>query len=238
MEIESEIIPRSAVIVPQTIAVFVQQAPKSIIGNISVQYPQIASEQDTSPNEEDYDDDEQLYTAVDTQALLRKYPSNNIPIYLIEGTNTVAIVVPHFTNIITEKLIAKKITLIGDIKTQWLTLSPCQINNSLSICRLDLSSELFQDVPLLEPPHFVTGITAAVLAELSRRRPGGAGVGALVLNSEGQPGFEKIDADSLMDAAEQGASILVGEKNSREYLKSLSLSIRKVNSVVTPGMYI
>lgn len=225
-------------VIPQTIALLVQKASKATIGTITVTYPQIETHQEPTSTENDFDEDEQLYTAVDSQVLLRKYPTAEIPIQLIENTPTVVVIVPRFFNIIAERLMAKKIVLLLSAQSQVLTLSPCQINNNLTISRLDLSGQWFQDVPLLQPPHVITGISAALISELSKISFDFARGGALVLNSEGQPGFERIDADALMDAAEQTASFIVGSNNKDQFLKQLSLSVRKVNSAVTSGMYL
>lgn len=226
------------VIVPETIALLVSRAPHTTIGNLTVTYPQNDFQVDYTSTGNDFDEDEQLYTAVDTQAFLRKYPSTVIPIYRVDGTQTVAIIIPHFVNTIAERLVAKKLVLLLGSKSQALTLSPCQINNYLTISRLDMSPQLFQEVPILQPPHVVTGISAAFVSEFTKVYHNIARLGALVLNSEGQPGFEKIDADAIIDAAEQSANFIVGAKNKDEYLKSLSQTVRKVNSAVTSGMYL
>lgn len=217
---------------------FVQQASKSTVGSISVSYPEFQNSQEFLLPENDFDEDEQLYNAVDTQALIRKYPNIEIPLYKIDEQEALAMVVPHFANSIAERYVAKQIALLSKQLTQWLILSPCQINNNISICRLDLSSRMFTDVPILQPPHFITGICASLLSELMKLNVDPANIGALVLNSEGQPGFEKIDADALMEAAEKSASFLVGEQSKQKFLKTLSLTVRKINSAVTSGMYI
>lgn len=213
-------------------------APKAVLGSISVKYSFTERNANPATSEDEFDEDEQLYTAVNTQAVHRKYPSVEIPVYSIEGTQTVAIVVPHFANTITEKLVARKIVLLADSNTQWLVMAPSQINNNLAIYRLDLSPQLFSKVPLLQPPHFVTGIIASLLSALLMSGSDLANVGALVLNSEGQPGFEKIDADALVEAAENGAKILVGAEKKDDFLRDLSISVRKINSSATSGMYI
>lgn len=227
---------RAVVVVPFTIAPFIQQAAKSAIGNITVTYSKLDAQENDA--EDEFDEDEQLYSAVNSQAFLRKYSSTEIPVFEIEDLHTLALIIPHFPNIIVEKLVAKKIISLARPHTFWLTLAPCQINSNLSVCRIDQSSTLCTEAPQLQPPHFITGICAAIVSELSKNGVDTANVATLVLNSEGQPGFEKIDADALMDAASQGASILVGEKAKPGFLSTLSLSVRKINSSLTSGMYI
>lgn len=238
MDLRADVKISSMVVIPQTISLLIHTAPKTTIGSITVTYPQIETQLDSAPTEDDFDEDEQLYSAVDTQVLQRKYPSTAIPILLIDDSQTVAIIVPHFVNTIAERLVAKKIALISTAESQIMTFAPCQINNNLTISRLDMSPKWFQEVPLLQPPHVITGISAALISELSKTDFDFTRLGSLVLNAEGQPGFEKIDADAMMDAADQSANFLVGVKYKDEFLNQLSLTVRKVNSAVTSGMYL
>lgn len=235
---ETQISPTCVVVVPSTIASFVEKAPTTTVGIITVRYAQLDRSTDQDVLDDDFDENEQLYSVLNMQALLRKYPNVDIPVYHVTDTKTLAVVVPRFTNVYVEKLLAKKIALLGDEQTQWLTLAPCQINNNLSICRLDTSPENFKEVPLLQPPHVVTGISAALISEMAKSKGDLTKVFALVLNSEGQPGFEKVDADALMDAAEKGACMLVGKDRKVAYLKALSLSVRKISSADSYAMYI
>lgn len=230
--------PKQLLVVPSTISPIVQEASKTVVGNISIRYSYSEHDQNHETTEEEFDEDEQLYSAVNTQAILRNYPSATIPVYLIEDSHTVAIIVPHFANTMTEKLVAAKIVSLADRDAQWLVLAPCQINNNLSICRLDLSPQWYSNVPLLQPPHFVTGFSASIISAIFKSGYDLSKVSVLVLNSEGQPGFEKIDADALMEAAENGAKFIVGNEKKDGFLKELSVSVRKINSSATSGMYI
>lgn len=228
-----EISPDLIVILPLLMKVILDTVKnKKIAGEIEVSYPQLATE---TEQKEEYDEDEQLYSALSSEATARKYLLPSIQIYSLSAEGPVlGIVVPHLTNPIAEKKLAQEITQIGGKNTQWKLLAPCVLNNGTSLCRLDVGSE-YSEVPKLEPPHFVTGISAAVVSELAHQQRF-ANVSVLVLNAEGHPGFEKVDADSIMDAAELVASTFTPDRAG--YIKSLSQNVRRINSAATSGMYI
>ncbi|OBA16947.1 hypothetical protein METBIDRAFT_48160, partial [Metschnikowia bicuspidata var. bicuspidata NRRL YB-4993] len=223
-------------VVPSTMAVIIQTLPKTPVGNISVRYLQL----DSSLPDEEFDDDEQLYAAANMDVSRRKYPDTDISLYAVSDAGNkpaLAILVPHFSNAITEKLVAKKIAaLVPDAKA-WFAFAPCQLNNGVSISKLDTFSGLFPGVPLLQPPHFITGISAAVVSALANQGKQDK-VSVLVLNSEGHPGFEKVDADAIMDAATEAFGETLPPASSAEFLKKLSGVVRKVNSASTSGMYL
>lgn len=225
--------PRLIIIVPLLMKVILDTVKnKQIAGKIEVSYPQLATE---TEQKEEYDEDEQLYSALSNEATARKYQLPSIQIYNLSAEEPVfGIVVPHLTNPIAEKVLAQELARIGGKNTQWKLLAPCVLNNGTSLCRLDVGSEL-GEVPKLEPPHFVTGISAAVVSELAHQQQL-HNVSVLVLNAEGHPGFEKVDADSIMDAAELVASTFTPDKTS--YIKTLSQNVRRINSAATSGMYI
>lgn len=208
--------------------------PKQIHAHIRVEYPQLKTETD---HEDEYDEDEQLYTAVRVEANARKYQSPEIPVYLLQPELPVlAVVVPHLTNPIAEKLVAAEVAQLAPETSSWHILAPCVLNNGTSLSRLDVGEE-FAQVPKLQPPHFITGIGAAVVSELAKKG-GDKNLGVLVLNAEGHPGYEKVDADSIMDAAEVIGEGLVGKSAKPDYIKKLSQNVRKINSASTSGMYI
>lgn len=230
-------LPETIVIVPKNIGVILDLVPnKEIVGHIAVDYPDL---KDFVPNEE-YDEDSQLYSAVNLDALQRKFKVEQIPIYAFGKSGTVfAVVVPHFMNPIAENKVATEITKLGTTITSWIALAPSPLNNGTSLCKLDiaLSVDNFQEVPTIKPPHYITGIVAAVTSRLFQsRKLGNASV--LVLNAEGHLGFEKVDADLVMDAAELTGRYLVGKQGKAEYIKQLSAHVRKINSGLTLGMYL
>lgn len=223
------------IVVPKSVGVILEGVTKKTLGFVTVKYPQLATETEA---EDEYDEDEQLYHAVNKGALQRKYEEAEIAVYQFGLQDTVlGVVVPHFVNSIAEKLVAKEIAAWASASAQWFVAAPCLLSNDHSMCRLDLSTDVFANVALLQPPHFITGIGAALVAELAKEDKL-KNVGALVLKAEGQPGYEKVDADSIMDAAEALLRYLVGKPNKDAYVKSLSQSVRKINSGATSGMYI
>lgn len=224
-------------ILPKNIGVVVDIIQnKTPAGHVSIEYPQLS---EIVPDEE-YDEDAQLYTAVNLEALQRKYKTEQIPIFALGDSGTVfAVVVPHFINPITDSKVAKEIVKLGTNITSWIALAPSPLNNGVSVCKLDIALEIdgiFKDVPKIRPPHFVTGIVAAVTSQLAQSRQlNNASV--LVLNAEGHMGFEKVDADLIMEAAELIGRILVGS-NKASFIKLLSGRVRKINSGLTLGMYL
>lgn len=222
-------------VLPKSVAVILECVAKETVGSVTVTYPQLELERE-SP--EEFDEDEQLYTAVNKEALQRKYQSADIPVYQFGKNGSIlGVVVPHFVNSIAEKLVAKEIALWATGSAMWFAVAPCQLNNGHSLCKLDLNKDVFPAVPQLQPPHFITGIGAAVISALAKDDKL-ANASALVLNAEGQPGFEKVDADSIMDAAEALGRYLVGKATKDGYLKKLSQTVRKINSTATSGMYV
>ncbi|QWU90332.1 hypothetical protein CA3LBN_004693 [Candidozyma haemuli] len=230
-------LPETIVIVPKNIGVVLELVPnKNVVGHIAVEYPQL---KDIVPNEE-YDEDSQLYSAVNFEALGRKFKAEQIPIYSFgENGSGFAIIIPHFMNPIAENKVASEIIKLGTTITSWIALAPSPLNNGTSLCRLDIASSVdaFKQVPTIKPPHYTTGIVAAVTSRLFQTRQlGNANV--LVLNAEGHSGFEKVDADSVMDAAELIGGYLVGKQGKASYIKQLSAHVRKINSGLTSGMYL
>lgn len=218
----------NVLVVPKSMKVVFQPLDLTPCGKIAISYPQLAQTQ--SPDE--YDEDEQLYSAVNEVASKHKYPNEDISLFTLKST--LYICVPHFVNSITEKLVADAIVLLAESAGLWLLLAPCQLNNGTTIARLDLPDLKFLQVPQLQPPHVVTGVGAAVVSALAKKGLLKR-VDTLVLNAEGHPGLEKVDADSVMDAAGEVYRLLgLGDSA----LDNLSKIVRKLNSANTSGMYI
>lgn len=231
-------LPETIVVVPKNIGIVIETIPeKNIVGHIAVEYPQLS---EIVPTEE-YDEDSQLYSAVNLEALQRRFKAEKIPIYAFGKSGTgFAIVVPHFMNPIAENKVASEIAKLGTTITSWIALAPSPLNNGTSVCKLDISLSTdasFEGVPKIKPPHYITGIVAAVTSRLFQNRQLGS-ASVLVLNAEGHLGFEKVDADLVMDAAELVGRYLVGKQNKASYLKLLSAHVRKINSGLTLGMYL
>lgn len=233
------------VVVPGTISIISDLLPGKKVGTVKIHY---AKEQ-TSEEDDDYHEDEQLYAAVRQREFDSKFPNEELTIFA--HTNFWTIVVPHFTNIITTNLLAKKLAEI--CPSTWITLAPCSINNNQSLNKmsseklnieapkldtLDSKSNtslanILLAVPTLKPPHFITGIAASITSQNVSKC-----MLTLVLNSEGQPGFEKSDNDAIIDAAYVLGEILLDGPLRELYLKKVSLSVRKFNGYSNSGMYI
>jgi len=226
-----------AVVCPHNLKVLTASLGGEPIGSIEVFYPEINAVQEADDAvEEDYDEDEQLYSAMAKSSLANKFPSTSIPVVLLDST-AILLTIPYFSNAITYNVLAKSI--VSTIKChKWLTLAPAPLNNNHTLNKLYVDNELnnvnLRNVPNLAPPHFVTGISAAVVSQL--RLTSHANYAMIVLQSEGQPGFEKSDSDAIVDAAYTLSSLLL--HNSHDYVAAVSLVVRKFNPYSNSGMYL
>lgn len=226
--------------VPQSLAVIIECIEqKNPVGEYAFEYRSNAgnSESERSENEEnqesDFDEDEQLYAALPT-ASQKAFTG---PVYALGQHESVyAVVVPHVGDVLAEKVLAQLIATIVPENGRWLALAPSTLGYCQTLCRLDLGSEQFADVPLLRPPHYVSGFVPAFVSAMVDRGFEKNG-DVLALNSEGQIGFEKVDADSVMAAAHQIAGLLVGEQR-KNYLEKLSRTVRRITLSATSGMYL
>ncbi|KAI5957296.1 hypothetical protein KGF54_000224 [Candida jiufengensis] len=218
-------------IVPNTLSLLQDQLPnQKQIGIINIDYKDLKLI--NTENIEEYDEDEQLYVSIQNESILKKYPNLKIPIYEIEDTITFNI--PHFTNVITYNLLSKEIISQFKVKVEnWVLLSHSTLNNNQSINQLSSTNNLVKDIPILKPPHSITGINASIITHL----PPSTKYNLLVLNSEGQFGFEKSDNESVINSSYVLVNLL-HIKNQKEYLKNVSLKIRKFNGYSNLGMYI
>jgi proteasome chaperone 1 len=225
------------VVCPHNLKVLTSNLGGESIGSIEIFYPEINAVQEPDDTvEEDYDEDEQLYNAMFKSSLAKKFPSTSIPVVLLDS-KSIVLTIPYFSNAITYNVLAKFI--ISSIKCHnWLTLAPATLNNDQTLNKLYVDNELnninLRNVPNLTPPHFVTGISAAVVSQLNlTNHPNYA---MIVLQSEGQPGFEKSDSDAIVDAAYTLSSLLL--HNSHDYVAAVSLVVRKFNPYSNSGMYL
>lgn len=234
-------------VVPSTMAIITSVFDKSPCGAIDVFYEYHSLEEPDV-----YDDDEQLYL---THGSGRVLPSESAKVYeILPGT--IAIEVPHFSQPIVDKLVAME--LAGLVAGKNVTvLAPGTLGFGQALGRLDLGGSRFTEVPLVLPPTFITGISAALVATLgagasllTSEGTGGAegagssagaegegqsqNVAALVLQSEGQPGYEKVDADAIVEAGKA----VFQSWNQPGKVAALSSAVRKLNSSSTSGMYL
>lgn len=223
-------------IAPQTISLIQDQLPNKLnVGTITVDYPNLIKEL-SKEEQNDYDEDEQLYAALENEALKNRFKKEEISVYLSNGV--LSIVVPHFANTITYNVLARQ--LVQQLKPlkSWILLAPSNLNNNQSINKLLLDTgtafSVLSQVPVLRPPHSITGITAAVVSQLNLI--GATNVITLVLNSEGHLGYEKSDNDSIVHTAYVLGDIIPIDKE--QYVKNLSARVRKFNGYSNLGIYI
>lgn len=227
----------SILVSPHTTRIIVEAIPETVpCGNVTVRYPEIGKIIATTFNPDEYDEDEQLYSAITEKSLKDRFTEYDIP--LVQYGKTVAVTVPHFTNSIAANVVAAQLVdFFGDKVDQWITLSPCPLNNNETVNKFLLGTATgtgtIDSVPNIKPPHFITGISGAVNSNLSVKK---ANLISLVLNAEGQPGFEKLDNDSIIDTSHLVAELL--DIKQSQYLKTVSLSARKFNGYSNSGMYI
>ncbi|KAK6198556.1 uncharacterized protein RJT21DRAFT_49043 [Scheffersomyces amazonensis] len=246
------------VISPSTLSVLSDSFESTkIVGSIQIIYDLSVTQSPSregldEEDAEDYNIIEQLYSA----NRVNRFETNilgKIDIKLhTSGTNSViSIVIPRFSNIITFNLIAKAITekFIPLIKNQWIVLAPCSLNNNSTINKLIVNShkstdksdeeqsQILEAIPYLKPPHFITGISGAIVSQLNKLEQ--VSVLTLVLDSEGHSGFEKSSSDSIVDSAFVLGSILLPDSiKQHEYVKAVSEKVRKLNGFSNSGMYI
>lgn len=221
----------SIIIAPKTLKVLtenIEGAQKK--GSITVKYPeikQIVSEKFSN----EYDEDEQLYAAIMEKSLNDKFTGLDIPIY--EYLNYLIVTIPHISNSVALNVLGDQISSKLSIKN-WIVLSPSQLNNNETLNKITKGkvNELVEQIPQMKPPHFITGISASVISSLV---PKDVSLIGLILNAEGQSGFEKLDNESLIDASYVISHLL---RLDSKYLKSVSLSVRKFNGYSNSGMYI
>lgn len=212
----------TVLVVPRAISALVDVQPLKRVGHIAIEYPDIAL-----AARDDFDEDEQLYLAASLLALKRRYKLETVPIVQM-APRTVAVAVPRFNNPITDVLVAREIAKLAP--KHWRILAPSTLSHS-GVRRLDVLL-LYAEVPAMEPPLFVTGACAAVVSSLADLDQ----VAVLALNGEGHPGFEKVDADLIMEAAAIVAPDLVPDP--KLYLALLSAEVRRLNSAATLGLYV
>lgn len=230
-------------VTPTTIKVLSDCLPEGkYIGTITIEYPQLKELQQNDGEDADYDEDEQLYSAIMKKSITDKYGLVKIPITM-HGDTYLSINVPHFQNTIVYNLFAKKLVeeLGAKISKAWITLSPCELSNKETISKFDIgnqesTSQVYSLIPDLKPPHFITGVIASLNSRISLLPV--PKLLSIVLRSEGATGFEKVDPDSIMDTCFVLGSLLVGNKDTDKYSSKVSMAVRKINGYANSGMYI
>lgn len=214
------------------------------IGSVSVVLPDVETPTPTKDDSDsEYDEDEQLYKAINHKK--SKDQSTHIPILQLTSS-TLCVITPNFQNVIINNLVARKLVseFQGKVSKSWITLSPCSLNNGQTLNKLDVFNdgirelpESYNFVPYLKPPHFITGIGASFNSVLNITE--NSKFVSLVLNADGQPGYEKLDNDSIVDAAYVLVDFLIKDQSAKEkVLGNISKSVRKFTSYSGGGMYL
>lgn len=232
--------PKTIVVLPSTISILQDQLKFEPIGVINIDYPELYDTIDKT-NELEYDEDEQLYVALKNQNLKNKYPKLDIPIVANSDNSVLSTTIPHFFNSIAYNLLAREVIKVFNDINEWIILAPCGLNNNQSINKLQSGEvskgkELLDQVPDLKPPHAITGIAGSMVSQLNLNSKNQ--ITCLVLNSEGQPGFEKSDNDSIVDTSYLLVNLFTVH-DQQEYLDAISNKVRKFNGAFSNlGMYI
>lgn len=232
--------PTLLLVVPHSLSVIVDSVQiKSTVGEYTFAFRSNAGENEaeratSNESDSDFDDEEQLYSAL----LSASQKSFKRPIYALGPQMDVfAVVVPHVGDVLAEKMLAQLIGTIAPEKGHWIALAPSTLGYRQILCRLDLGSSEFSEVAPLRPPHYVSGFVAAFVSAMVDKGVEKNG-SVFALNSEGQIGFEKVDADSIMAAAHYIAGLLVGEAEKTKYVEKLSRTVRRITLSATSGMYL
>ena len=231
------------IISPNTLKVLVESLPHGKrVGLVTIDYPQFQEMQTNDEKDDEYDEDEQLYSAVMKKSMIDKYGKLEIAI-MQHGDSYLSINIPYFPNIIVNNILTSRLIeeLNDKVSTAWITLSPALISSNETINKLEIDNEMkmpdiYSEIPSLSPPHFITGIGASFSSQISLlRKPK---LMSIILRSEGQSGFEKIDTDSFVDACFILSELLVNSTERQNYSKRVSLAVRKVNGYANSGMFI
>ncbi|ODQ77511.1 hypothetical protein BABINDRAFT_15489 [Babjeviella inositovora NRRL Y-12698] len=226
-------------VAPSLIDIILTAIPEKArtVGTIHVTYPDTTAAAET----EEYDEDEQLYRAVDLHSF-HKPQSFDIHAFTCDGAEVVLVLVPYFQDTIVYNLVAEKVAAVLGSKSKVIALAPSWLNNNDSLSKLFtrdeavFSSPLLPQVSHLKPPLFVTGPSAAVVAACPD-----TDLLCLALNAEGNSGFEKISPDVMIDCCMILGSLLrLDEAGAEKYMRTVSAGVRKSFSGTssTSGMYL
>lgn len=188
-------------IFPQSLK-FIHEAYKNIIqgsedeANIGViEIRDQETDNKTDEEDEDYSLEEQLYQAHASD--LRA--TANVDIEIKQLQNVTFVIVPNFASLIFYNILSKALAQHFKQGAEILTVTPGQNPPLVNVSKLStsLTSPFDQEIPALTPPYYVTGISASLLTQT----PASSNVTALILQSEGPQGYEKVNDDAIGDVA-------------------------------------
>lgn len=210
------------------------------VGTIALLHGTAATTTTVDDKESDYDEDEQLYRSILKPAA---HQDTAIPIYYSVQRSAAYCIVPQFSNVITYNIVARQLVnhFDGKVHKSWVTVAPCSLNNGHTLARLNSANpeapSAFDLVPYLQPPHFITGVAASVNSVVNL--VDGASLVCLVLNSDGQPGYEKLSTDAMIDAASVLAEFVTTDPQQKDQVvQFVSKAVRKFNNYSSSGMYL
>lgn len=152
--------------------------------------------------DEEFVEEEQLYKIKDNEEEIEDTSRLTSTIQIMKASdNFYVLYVDNYQNeqIINYNLIAKEI--IKTFKSlKLLSFTPGNLPFQSSVCKLN--NDISDDLPFEElvPPFYITGISGSILSqEKVLNKKNSATV--LILQSEGVPGFEKVDLESIREVS-------------------------------------
>lgn len=224
---------------PHNTKLLVKSLPKGQkTGTIKIKFPKSIVEDVT---EDTFDEDEQLYTAMEGKIKTNSYGTYEIEIW--KNTDSIiSVVVPHFKEVIVNNMLSRKLVeKFCDLVQSWVILSLCEIKYGDILNRLDINdineqAKVYSSVPSLKPPHFISGISACLHAQL-KRRPGTL-LFSIVVRSEGSLGYERINVESLLEAGYVLAKIFGKDFDYKSYIESITIGSKALRRGYGSLMYI
>lgn len=173
---------------------------------------------------DEFIEDEQLYKA--SEEKLQEELSYDLDIISAAGLNV--IVVPVLKDIIDYEIIARELLKFDEIEP--LTITPGTLPFDLLIAKIghETSGSNSSPFPKLVPPFIITGVSASLVSGSNK-------VEALVLQSEGVPGYEKINNDSINEIAHH---LQLKYKLGASFTKDVESLVTTGSSVNNFGLYI
>ncbi|CCE78913.1 Piso0_000948 [Millerozyma farinosa CBS 7064] len=227
------------VISPHNTKSLVEALPKGQkIGAIKISFPKSIVEDVT---EDTFDEDEQLYTAIEEKIKANSYGTYEIDIW--KNTDSItSVAVPRFKEAIVNNFLARKLVeKFSDLVQSWVILSLCEIKYGDILNRLDINDtsekvKVYSSVPSLKPPHFISGISASLHAQL-KKNPG-TSLFSIVVRSEGNLGYERINVESLLEGGYVLSEIFGKDFDNKSYIGNVTNSSKALHQGYGSSMYI
>lgn len=224
---------------PHNTKLLVKALPKGQkVGTIKISFPKSIVE---DAAEDTFDEDEQLYTAIEEKIKANSYGSYEMEIW--KNTDSIiSVAVPRFKEAIVNNILARKfVEKFNDLVQSWVILSLCEIKYGDILNRLDINdinekAKVYSSVPSLKPPHFISGISASLHAQL-KKNPDTL-LFSIVVRSEGNLGYERINVESLLEAGYVLAEIFGKDFDNRSYIENVTIGSKALRQGYGSLMYI